>query len=203
MHRKLFTLAVALATLAALPLSAETYSIDPAHSEVSFTIRHLVSNVRGRFNDFSGKINMDPKNLPASSVDFHIKATSIDTAVAKRDTHLRSDDFFDVEKYPEISFKSESIKATGKDQYAVTGTLTLHGVSKKVTLPVSFLGQAKDPSGATRAGFETATTLNRKDYGIVWNKVLDGGGVMLGDEVKIDINLETKVDRPAAEKKGR
>jgi polyisoprenoid-binding protein YceI len=202
MNRKLFA-AAALVTLAALPLAAETYSVDPGHSEVGFTIRHLVTNVRGRFNDFGGKVNMDPKNLPASSVEFHIKATSIDTAVADRDKHLRSADFFDVEKYPEISFKSESIKAAGKDKYDVTGTLTLHGVSKKVTLPVSFLGQVKDPWGGTRAGFETSTTLNRKDYGIVWNKAIDNGGVMLGDDVKVDINIEAKVDAPAAEKKGK
>jgi polyisoprenoid-binding protein YceI len=202
MNRKLFA-AAALVTLAALPLAAETYSVDPGHSEVGFTIRHLVTNVRGRFNDFGGKVNMDPKNLPASSVEFHIKATSIDTAVADRDKHLRSADFFDVEKYPEISFKSESIKAAGKDKYDVTGTLTLHGVSKKVTLPVSFLGQAKDPWGGTRAGFETTTTINRKDYGIVWNKTMDAGSVMLGDDVKVDINIEAKVDAPAAEKKGK
>ncbi len=202
MNRKFFAVAV-LSSLAALPLSAEVYSIDPGHSEVGFTVRHLVSNVRGRFNDFAGKINMDKKNLAASSVDFHIKATSIDTAVPDRDKHLRSADFFDVDKYPEISFKSDSIKATGKDKYAVTGTLTLHGVSKKVTLPVSFLGQAKDPSGGTRAGFETTTTLNRKDYGIVWNKAVDNGGVLLGEDVKVDINIEAKVDVPAAEKKGK
>jgi polyisoprenoid-binding protein YceI len=202
MNRKFFAVAV-LATLAALPLSAETFSIDPAHSEVGFTIRHLVSNVRGRFDEFSGKVNLDPKNLAASSVDFHIKATSIDTSVPDRDKHLRSADFFDVEKFPEITFKSESIKATGKDKYDVTGTLTLHGVGKKVTLPVSYLGQAKDPWGGTRAGFETVTTLNRKDYGIVWNKALDNGGMMLGEDVKVDINLETKADTPAAEKKGK
>jgi polyisoprenoid-binding protein YceI len=202
MNRKLFAVAV-LAALAALPLSAETYSVDPAHSEVGFTIRHLVSHVRGRFDDFGGKINMDPKNLPASSVDFHIKATSIDTSVPDRDKHLRSADFFDVEKFPEISFKSDSVKTAGKDRYDVTGTLTIHGVSKKVTLPVSYLGTAKDPWGGTRAGFETSTTLNRKDFGIVWNKALDNGGVMLGDDVKVDINLETKLDVPAAEKKGK
>src|SRR5258706_1402922 len=202
MNRKLFAVAV-LATLAALPLSAETFSIDPAHSEVGFTIRHLVSNVRGRFDDFSGKINLDSKTLTASSVAFHIKATSIDTSVPDRDKHLRSGDFFDVEKFPEITFKSESIKATSKDKYDVTGTLTLHGVSKRVTLPVSYLGQVKDPWGGTRAGFETVTTLNRKDYGIVWNKALDNGGVMLGDDVKVDINLETKADTPAAEVKGK
>jgi polyisoprenoid-binding protein YceI len=163
----------------------------------------MVTNVRGRFNDFSGTINMDPKNLPKSSVELHIKSTSIDTAVPDRDKHLRSADFFDVEKYPEITFKSESIAPAGKDKYNVTGTLTLHGVSKKVTLPVSFLGQAKDPWGSTRAGFETATTLNRKDYGIVWNKAIDNGGVLLGDDVKVEINLEAKADTPAAEKKGK
>ena len=205
MNRKLFSIAAvaALATLAALPLRAETFAVDPTHSEVSFQIRHMVSQVRGRFNDFSGTVQLDPKNLPASSVDFHIKVTSIDTNVADRDKHLRSADFFDVEKFPEISFKSDSIKATGKDKYAVSGTLTLHGVSKKVTLPVSFLGQAKDPWGGTRAGFETSTTLNRKDYGIVWNKAVDNGGVLLGDDVKVDINIEAKVDAPAADKKGK
>jgi len=202
MNRKFFA-AVVLSSLAALPLSAEVYSIDPGHSEVSFTVRHMVTQVRGRFNDFAGKINMDTKNLAASSVDFHVKTTSIDTAVPDRDKHLRTADFFDVEKYPEITFKSDSIKATGKDKYAVTGTLTLHGVSKKVTLPVTFLGQAKDPWGGTRAGFETSTTVNRKDYGIVWNKAVDNGGVLLGDDVKVEINIEAKVDAPAAEKKGK
>jgi len=191
MNRKLFAAAV-LTTLAALPLRADTFVIDPAHSEVSFQIRHMVSNVRGRFNDFAGTVNMDPKNLPGSSVEFHIKATSIDTNVADRDKHLRSADFFDVEKYPEIVFKSKSIKAAGKDKYNVTGALTMHGVTKDVTLPVTFLGEGKDPWGGTRAGFETATTLDRKAYGIVWNKAIDNGGVLLGDDVKIEINLETK-----------
>jgi polyisoprenoid-binding protein YceI len=205
MNRKLFSVAAAaaLATLAALPLRAETFAVDPAHSEVSFQIRHMVSQVRGRFNDFSGTVQLDPKNLPASSVDFHIKATSIDTNVADRDKHLRSADFFDVEKYPEITFKSESIKPAGKDKYDVTGTLTLHGVSKKVTIPVTLGGQVKDPWGNTRAGFEIETTLDRKDYGIVWNKALDSGGVMLGDDVKVAINLETvkKSDKAAAKGK--
>ena len=196
MNRKLLAAAV-LATLAALPLRAETFVIDPTHSEVSFQIRHMVSNVRGRFNDFGGTVNMDPKNLPGSSVDFHIKATSIDTNVADRDKHLRSDAFFDVAKYPEITFKSKSITPAGKDKYNVTGALTLHGVTKEVTLPVTFLGEGKDPWGGTRAGFETATTLDRKAYGIVWNQAIDNGGVLLGDDVKIEINLETKKNAPA------
>jgi polyisoprenoid-binding protein YceI len=205
MNRKLFSVAAAaaLTTLVALPLRAETFAVDPTHSEVSFQIRHMVSQVRGRFNDFSGTVQLDPKNLAASSVDFHIKATSIDTNVADRDKHLRSADFFDVEKYPEITFRSESIQPAGKDKYNVTGTLTLHGVSKKVTLPVTLGGQVKDPWGNTRAGFEIETTLDRKDYGIVWNKALDSGGVMLGDDVKVAINLETvkKSDKAAAKGK--
>jgi polyisoprenoid-binding protein YceI len=199
MNRKLFAAAV-LATLAALPLQAESYKIDPGHSEVGFTIRHLVSNVRGRFNDFSGTVDMDPKAPQKGSVEFSIKATSIDTANPDRDKHLRTADFFDVEKYPEITFKSESVKAAGKNKYDVTGTLTMHGVSKKVTLPVTFLGEAKDPWGNTRAGFETSTKLDRKAYGIVWNKAVDNGGVLLGDDVNVSINLETVKAAPAAAK---
>jgi polyisoprenoid-binding protein YceI len=198
MNRKLFAAAV-LTTLAALPLRADNFAVDPGHSEVSFQIRHMVSQVRGRFNEFSGTVQLDPKNLPASSVEFHIKAASIDTGVADRDKHLRSADFFDVEKFPEITFKSESIKPAGKDSYNVTGTLTMHGVSKKVTLPVTYGGQAKDPWGNTRAGFGIETTLNRKDYGIVWNKALDAGGALLGEDVKVAINLET-VKKDAAAK---
>src|SRR3954451_14806345 len=200
MNRKLLAAAV-LTTLAALPLRADTFAVDPNHSEVSFHIRHMVSQVRGRFNEFSGAVQLDPKNLPASSVEIHIKATSIDTGVANRDTHLRSADFFDVEKYPEITFKSESVQPAGKDKYNVTGTLTMHGVSKKVTLPVTYGGQVK-VGGSTRAGFQTETTLDRKAYGIIWNKALDAGGAMLGDDVSVSITLEAvKKDAPAA--KGR
>jgi len=201
MNRKLFA-AVVLTTLAALPLRADTFAVDPNHSEVSFHIRHMVSQVRGRFNEFSGTVQLDPKNLPASSVELHIKAASIDTGVADRDKHLRSADFFDVEKYPEITFKSESIKPAGKDKYNVTGTLTMHGVSKKVTLPVTYGGQMKDPWGNTRAGFGIETTLDRKDYGIVWNKALDAGGALLGDDVNVAINLEA-VKKDAAPAKGK
>jgi polyisoprenoid-binding protein YceI len=199
MNRKLFAAAV-LTTLAALPLQAESYKIDPGHSEVSFTVRHMVSNVRGRFNDFSGTVDMDSKAPQKGAVEFHIKTTSIDTANPDRDKHLRTADFFDVEKYPEITFKSDSVTPAGKDKYNVTGTLTMHGVSKKVTLPVTFNGEAKDPWGNTRAGFETSTKLDRKEYGIVWNKAIDNGGVLLGDDVNIAINLETVKNAPAAAK---
>jgi len=201
MNRKLFA-AVALIALAALPLRAETFTVDPNHSEVTFQIRHIVSQVRGRFDDFSGAVQLDPKNLPASSVEFAIKAASIDTGVADRDKHLRSADFFDAEKYPEITFKSKSIKPAGKDTYNVTGTLTMHGVSKEVTLPVTYLGQAS-MKGSARAGFQTATTLDRKDYGIVWNRALDNGGALLGDDVKVEINLETVQKKEEQPKPGK
>jgi polyisoprenoid-binding protein YceI len=194
MFRKLMTIvlsAVALTAAAALPVqAADTYNVDPGHSEVGFQIRHLVTQVRGKFDDYKGTIQLDPAKMENSSVDFVIKAASIDTGNADRDKHLRSADFFDVEKFPEITFKSKSIKVTGKDQYAVTGTFTLHGVSKELTLPVTFGGTAKDPWGGQRAGFSTALTLDRKAYGIEWNKALDTGGALLGDDVKISIDLE-------------
>jgi polyisoprenoid-binding protein YceI len=192
MFRKLLTaVAVTALTVAAAPVhAADTYNVDPSHSEVGFQVRHLVSQVHGRFTDYKGTINLDPAKMENSTVEFTIKATSIDTGNADRDKHLRGADFFDVEKFPEITFKSKSVKATGKDSYNVTGTFTLHGVSKEITLPVTFGGTAKDPWGGQRAGFETETTINRKDYGIVWNKALDNGGALLGDDVKVSIGLE-------------
>jgi polyisoprenoid-binding protein YceI len=201
---KRFLTAAVLAAAVAVPAvpahAADVYTIDKGHSEVSFQVRHLVTNVRGRFNDFAGTVNLDPANLANSTVEFTIQATSIDTGVADRDNHLRNADFFDVAKYPTITFKSKSIKTTGKDQYAVTGTFTMHGVAKEITLPVTFLGTAKDPWGGTRAGFETNTTLDRKEYGIVWNKALDAGGTILSDEVKVAINLEAVKAQPKSGK---
>jgi polyisoprenoid-binding protein YceI len=199
MKRALFT-AVALSLALALPAAADVYKIDPGHSEVSFQVRHLVTQVRGGFSAYDGVVNLDPKNLESSKVDFKIKAESIDTNVADRDKHLRGADFFDVEKYPEITFTSSKIKKTGKDTYDVTGKFTMHGVTKDITLPVTYQGTAKDPWGNQRAGFSTETTLNRKDYGINWNKGLDNGGVLLGDDVKVTINLETVLQKDAAAK---
>lgn len=196
------SLAAAVAAVALLPftpaVAADTYSVDPVHSEASFQIRHLVGKVRGHFADFKGTVQIDQAKPEASSVEFSMKAATIDTGVADRDKHLRSADFFDVEKFPEITFKSTKIAPAGKDRYDVTGTFSMHGVTKTVTLPVSFLGFGKDPWGNDRAGFEVTTTLNRKDYGIVWNKTLDAGGVMLGEDVAVTITLETikKKDKP-------
>lgn len=191
-------LAAALIATSAVAARADVYTIDKGHSEVSFQVRHLVTQVRGGFNDYEGTINLDPANLEKSSVDFRIKADSIDTNLPDRDKHLKSEDFFYTEKYPEITFKSKSIKKTGKDTYNVAGTLTMRGVAKEVTLPVTFLGTVKDPWGNEKAGFATDLTLNRKDYGINWNAALDNGGVVLSDDVKISINLETQKKKDAA-----
>ena len=182
---------LAVAALAAAPtFAADTWTIDKAHSEALFTIKHLVSRVTGRFNDFSGTVNTDAANPAASTVEFSINAASIDTSDAKRDEHLRSPDFFETAKFPTITFKSSKVTPAGANKYQVEGTLTLHGVSKQVTLPVEFLGFVKDPWGNDRAGFAIETTLNRKDFGVVWNKALDAGGFVLGDDVKVVINLE-------------
>lgn len=188
--------AAVLALAATLPSSAATYTIDTSHSEASFQIRHLVSKVRGGFEDFSGTIQLDRANLERSSVEFTIAAASIDTAVPDRDAHLRGADFFDAEKHPEITFRSTRVVADGKDRYRVTGDLTMRGVTRQITLPVEYTGEVRDPWGNTKAGFETETTLNRKDFGMIWNAALDQGGVVLGDEVKVTINLETKLEEP-------
>jgi polyisoprenoid-binding protein YceI len=183
---------LAAAVLAASPvLAADVYTVDKAHSEALFTVKHMMSRVTGRFNDFTGTINADPANPAASSVEFTINAASIDTDNADRDKHLKSPDFFDVEKTPAITFKSSKVTPAGNNKYNVDGTLTIHGVSKQVSLPVEFLGFGKDPWGNDRAGFTIETTLNRKDFGILWNKALDQGGYVLGDDVKVVINLET------------
>ena len=187
----------AMLALAAGPaLAADTLVIDRSHSEAGFQVRHLFSQVRGRFGVFEGTIAMDAAKPEASSVVFKIDASSIDTDNTDRDKHLRSPDFFGVASHPTITFKSEKIRATGKDRYAVTGTLTMRGVAKTITLPVSFLGAGKDPWGNERAGFTTSVTLNRKDFGINWNKALDNGGVLLGDDVAVTVDLEAVKQSP-------
>lgn len=169
---------------------APTFTVDPVHSSVAFKIRHLVSKVSGAFRDFTGTIVGDPKEPARASVAFTIKAASIDTLNPDRDKHLNSPDFFDTAKFPEITFKSTKITPKGGDTCEVTGIFTMHGVSKEIVVPVTFGGLAKDPWGNERAGFSVAMTLNRKDYGISYNKVLDAGGMMLGDDVEVSIELE-------------
>jgi polyisoprenoid-binding protein YceI len=171
--------------------AAESFVVDKYHSEATFTIRHLITRVSGRFNEVSGSISVDRSNPTLSSVEFTIKTASIDTGVAPRDNDLRGPNFFEVDKYPEITFKSSFIKPNGKkDVYDVTGPLTMHGVTRTITIPVEFLGFAKDPQGKERVGFVAHTTLNRQDYGIKWNKALDNGGALLGDDVDITVNVD-------------
>ncbi len=185
------TQAAKLAPASSVPASApEIYAIDKGHSEAAFQVRHLVTKVRGRFTDFEGVIRLDRERPGMSSVVFSIDAASVDTDVADRDTHLKSPDFFDVAKHPRITFVSSRITPRGDDRYDVTGTLTIRGVAREVTLPVAFLGSARDPWGNERSGFELETKLDRKDYGIIFNAALDNGGLLLGDEVRITINIE-------------
>ena len=171
---------------------AATYRVDPAHSSVTFRVRHLFSSVTGRFSSFSGKIVYDEKQPTKSSVEGEIDAATIDTNVKKRDDHLRSADFFDVAKYPKLSFQSSGVTdvdPSGK-KGKMNGTLTMHGVSKPVVLEVSFLGKGRDPNGKERAGFHATTAVDRKDFGLTWNKAMETGGVLVGDEVTIEIDAE-------------
>ena len=169
--------------------ATRTYKIDKSHSEAIFQVRHLVTKVRGRFTDFEGAIEYNEANPELSTVNFSIKTASIDTAEADRDKHLRSPDFFEVDKYPELTFRSKKMTKRG-DGYDVSGDLTIHGVTKEVVLPVAHLGKAKDPWGGERLGFEVETSLNRKDYGLAFNVALETGGFLVGDEVKISIDIQ-------------
>jgi len=190
---------LAAAVLAASPaLAADSYSFDKAHTTVLFQVRHILTNVTGKFKDFDGTIQIDKANPAASAVDFTIQAASIDTNEPKRDEHLRSADFFDVANHPKLTFKSTSIKPAGKDSYQVTGELTMRGVTRPVTLDVAFLGEGKDPWGNDKMGFDVTGKLNRKDFDMNWNKALDNGGVLLADEVKVQIAVEANKVKPAA-----
>lgn len=184
-----------ITALVALPLAAaenavESWGVDKVHSSATFKIRHLMSNVTGEFNDFDAIINMNRANPAASSVEFTIQAASIDTRNKNRDEHLRSPDFFEVAKYPTITFKSTAVKPKSATEFDVTGDLTVKGVTKRITLPVTFLGFGKDGRGNEKAGFEIETTINRKDYGVTWNRTLDEGGILLGEDVKVAFNLQ-------------
>jgi len=177
------------AVVASAP-AAEKYELDLTHSYVGFQVKHLmVSNVKGYFKDYSGTITYDPKDISKSSIDVTIKAASIDTNQAKRDEHLRGPDFFDAQKYPDITFKSKKIEIKG-DGYVATGALTMKGVSKDIELPFTLTGPVKGPGGKNKIGAEASGTINRQDYGVSWNKTLDGGGVVVSDAVKLSIDVQ-------------
>jgi polyisoprenoid-binding protein YceI len=176
-------------------VATRTFTIDKAHSEVIFQVRHLVTKVRGRFDDFEGTLQLDEATPANSSVQFTINAQSIDTNIGDRDTHLRSADFFDVEKFKTITFKSKRMTSKGGDNYDVVGDLTIRGTTKEITLPVTHLGKAKDPWGNEKLGFEAEYTVNRKDFGLNWNAALETGGFLVGDDVKISLSIQAQ---PAA-----
>ena len=186
--------ALALAALLVLPALADaaTWELDPAHSSIAFGIRHMmISKVRGQFNTFSGKAVGDPATPDKATIEATIDAASIDTANEKRDGHLKSPDFLDVAKHPTMTFKSKKIVPAGPGKAKVTGDLTLHGVTKEVVLDVEGPTEViKDPMGNTRAGAHATTKINRKDFGIVWDKTMDGGGLMVGEEIDITIDVE-------------
>lgn len=165
--------------------------IDSSHSEVEFTLKHLmVSTVKGRFQKVSGDADFDEADPSGAYVDVTIDVSSIDTHDEKRDGHLRSPDFFDAAQYPSITFKSTKVAHSGGNEYKVTGDLTMHGVTKPVTLDVEYSGQAKSPFGHTAAGFSAKASLNRKDFGLNWNVALEAGGVMVSDKVNINLEIE-------------
>jgi polyisoprenoid-binding protein YceI len=171
-------------------VASKTYKIDKSHSEAVFQVRHLVTKVRGRFTDFEGTVTIDEEKPELSSVNFTIQATSIDTAEKDRDTHLRSGDFFEVDKFPTLRFNSTKVVKKSNESFDVTGDLTIRDVTKSITLPVTHLGKAKDPWGNDRVGFEAETTINRKDYGLKWNAALETGGFLVGDEVKVSLSIQ-------------
>ena len=194
----LVLLAVVAVSAAPALAGGETYTIDKSHSQVGFKIRHFVSKVPGRFGEFSGTIVLDPANLATAKVSVEIVPASIDTGVPDRDKHLRSADFFDVEKFPKMMFESTGVVTKGPNKATMKGNLTMHGVTKPVELDVDVLGFSPDPWGGYRGGFEARGTINRKEFGIVWNQVLDTGGLMLGDDVEVTLNVEAVREKPKA-----
>jgi len=188
---KRLALSLAAAGILGLPslAPAATWNIDTTHSNLEFKVRHFFSQVSGTLTDWQGTLEFDPADPTATEIDVTIQATSIDTKNEKRDNHLRSEDFFWVEKNPELSFRSTSIEKA-ENGYKVHGFLNMRGVEKPVILDAEFLGAGPDGWGGTRAGFSATTVVNRKDWGINWNKALDQGGAMLGDDVTITLDLE-------------
>ncbi|MDE2292363.1 MAG: YceI family protein [Elusimicrobia bacterium] len=188
---KTLVLTLSAALLAALPAAAKTFQIDPMHSSANFKVRHMmVSYVHGKFGKLSGSFDFDGKNPKAWTAEATIDATSIDTGVGMRDKHLRSSDFFDAEKYPTITFKSTGVTHWKDGEGKLLGKLTIRGVTKDVVLDLSLDGTTVDGRGNEHAGFTATTKINRQDFGVSWNKSLDHGGVMVGDEVAITIEVE-------------
>lgn len=167
-----------------------TWKVDASHTNVGFSVRHMmVSKVRGRFTGVEGTLNGDPADLTGATIDFTIDASSIHSNNEDRDNHLRSADFFDVEKYPNITFKSTNIVKNG-DNYNITGDMTIKDVTKQVTFEAEYLGSGKNPWGVDVAAFEANTQISREEFGLTWNQALEAGGVLVGDKIDIEMELQ-------------
>ena len=182
----------AIATPVSATTASSTWNIDPAHSAVEFKVRHMmISNVKGKFSGLSGVLKLDESDHSRSTVEVSIPAASVSTVDEKLDAHLKNEDFFDVQKFPTITFQSTKIRSTGGRDYEVTGDLTIRGVTQTVTLNVAdFSEPSKDPWGNLRIGLSGSTKVNRKDFGLVWNAPLEFGGVLVGDEVTITLDVQ-------------
>ncbi len=178
-----------------LAVETKTYKIDGSHSNVGFTARHMISKVNGEFAEFDGKFSFNAEDLSASRLTATVQAASISTRDQKRDDHLRSEDFFGVKKFPTLHFVSKQLVEVSPKKYKMIGDLTMRGVTKLVTFDVEYLGEVDDPWGGHRAGFMAKTKVNRKEFGIIWNKTLDNGGLLVGDEVEISVNVEGLEDK--------
>jgi polyisoprenoid-binding protein YceI len=181
-----------MSTLTATQTPISTvWKIDASHSQIEFSVRHLmISNVKGRFAGFEGAVRFDESDPSAADVEVTIDVSTVDTREAQRDAHLRSADFFDVEKYPQIVFKGKRITDRRGNEFTLVGDLTIHGVTREIALDVTEEGRGKDPWGGERAGFAATTTIKRSDFGLTWNQALETGGVIVGDAVKIGLELE-------------
>jgi polyisoprenoid-binding protein YceI len=173
------------------PTVTGDYEVDPSHSRVGFAAKHaMVTTVRGGFKDFTAEAHLDETDVANSSVRVEIQTASIDTGNAQRDEHLRNGDFLEVEAYPTITFVSTKVEQTGDDTYAVTGDLTIKGTTKPVTVSFAKTGAAQDPWGGFRVGFEGKTVINRKDWGVSWNVALEAGGILVGEKVTLEFDIE-------------
>lgn len=178
-------------TTQTLETTATTWRIDPSHTSVEFAVKHMViTTVKGRFSQVDGTILLDETDMSRSSVTAQIEAASIDTREAQRDEHLQSADFLDVATHPTLSFRSTRVIPRGGDRYEVLGELTIRGATREVLLDATFAGTAKDPWGGTRVAFSGTTAINRRDFGLTWNAALESGGLLVGDEVKISLEIQ-------------
>jgi polyisoprenoid-binding protein YceI len=180
-------------------LDLQTYSVDPAHSRAGFTVRHMgFSKVRGRFEQFEGTVRMAPGDLSTLEAEAILQTSSVTTGDAKRDDHLRSADFFEAEAYPTLTFKSTSVRGTNGQRFTLVGDLTMHGVSKTVELNGEYLGEGTDPWGGTRVAFEAETTINRKEWGLNWNTVLEAGSLLVSEDVTIQLEIQAVLQQDDA-----